>query len=256
MRTLSGMRHLGRVARGLVLACLLAMTALTAVGPALAADPSGAATLADDPGSPANYVWVIVASALVFIMQGGFAMLTAGLCRAKNVVNLMMKNLMDFAIGSLAFFIVGFALMFGADKGGLVGTTGWFLAGDNYDVGTYLLFLFQVMFAATAATIVAGAVAERLKVKAYFLYAIVVCSVIYPIYGHWVWGGGWLSSLPYGVGHVDFAGSGGVHTVGGFLGLAGAIVLGPRMGKFDKKGKARAIPGHSIVLAALGVFIL
>jgi len=256
MRTLSGVRHLGRIAKGMALASVLAVVALTTVGPVLAADPSGAATLADDPGSPVDFVWVIVASALVFIMQGGFAMLTAGLCRAKNVVNLMMKNLMDFAIGSLAFFIVGFALMFGADRGGLVGTTGWLLAGDNYDVQTYLLFLFQVMFAATAATIVAGAVAERLKVKAYFLYAVVVCAVIYPIYGHWVWGGGWLSSLPYGVGHVDFAGSGVVHTVGGFLGLAGAVVLGPRMGKFDKNGKARAIPGHSIVLAALGVFIL
>jgi Amt family ammonium transporter len=123
-------------------------------------------------------------------------------------------------------------------------------------VNSYLLFLFQVMFAATAATIVAGAVAERLKVRAYFLYSIAICALIYPIYGHWVWGGGWLSALPFGVGHVDFAGSGVVHAVGGFMGLAGAIVLGPRIGKFDKSGKARAIPGHSITLAALGVFIL
>ena len=239
----------------LMAGCLLTVGLMTA-GPAFAADPSGAETVAENPDVASDYIWIIMAAALVFIMQGGFAMLTAGLCRAKNVVNLMMKNLMDFTIGSLAFFMVGFALMFGADAGGLIGTSGWFLAGDSYDVGTYLLFLFQVMFAATAATIVAGAVAERLKVKAYFLYAIFVCSVVYPIYGHWVWGGGWLSSLPYGVGHVDFAGSGVVHAVGGFMGLAGAIVLGPRIGKFTKDGKARAIPGHSMVLAALGVFIL
>lgn len=236
------------VAVGLLLAVLPA--------PALAADPTGAETLAENPDAPLDYVWIILAAALVFIMQGGFAMLTAGLCRAKNVVNLMMKNLMDFAIGSLAFFAVGYALMFGASKAGLFGTTGWFLAGDEYDVSRYLLFLFQVMFAATAATIVAGAVAERLKVRAYFLYSIAICALIYPVYGHWVWGGGWLSSLPFGVGHVDFAGSGVVHAVGGFMGLAGALVLGPRIGKFDRNGKAHAIPGHSMTLAALGVFIL
>jgi Amt family ammonium transporter len=224
--------------------------------PALAADASGASTLLQNPNAPLDYVWIILAAALVFIMQGGFAMLTAGLCRAKNVVNLMMKNLMDFTIGSLAFFAVGYAIMFGESSRGLVGTTGWFLAGDRYDVSHYLLFLFQVMFAATAATIVAGAVAERLKVRAYFLYSIAICALIYPVYGHWVWGGGWLSSLPYGVGHVDFAGSGVVHAVGGFMGLAGALVLGPRIGKFDRNGKPHAIPGHSMTLAALGVFIL
>ncbi len=243
---------------GIVLfaACLATITLLGQPTPTLAADPSGATTLLENPDAPVDFVWVIIASALVFIMQGGFAMLTAGLCRAKNVVNLMMKNLMDFAIGSIAYFAVGFALMFGASRAGLFGTTGWFLAGDQYDVGHYLLFLFQVMFAATAATIVAGAVAERLKVRAYFLYAIGICALIYPIYGHWVWGGGWLAGLPFGAGHVDFAGSGVVHAVGGFVGLAGAIVLGPRIGKFDRLGKARAIPGHSMTLAALGVFIL
>ena len=246
-----------KIARMMAPAILLAALALLVLpASALAADPSGAATLTENPDAPLDYVWIIMAAALVFIMQGGFAMLTAGLCRAKNVVNLMMKNLMDFAIGSLAFFAVGYAIMFGDSKGGLFGTTGWFLAGDQYDVGHYLLFLFQVMFAATAATIVAGAVAERLKVKAYFLYSVAICAVIYPIYGHWVWGGGWLSSLPYGVGHVDFAGSGVVHAIGGFMGLAGALVLGPRIGKFDRNGKPRAIPGHSMTFAALGVFIL
>ncbi len=249
--------RLRTVSRGVALLLAVAFLAILVQPVAvMAADPSGATTLLDNPGAPVDYVWIIIAAALVFIMQGGFAMLTAGLCRAKNVVNLMMKNLMDFAIGSLAYFAVGFALMFGADRAGLFGTTGWFLAGDQYDVGHYLLFLFQVMFAATAATIVAGAVAERLKVKAYFLYSIAICALIYPVYGHWVWGGGWLASLPYGVGHVDFAGSGVVHAVGGFMGLAGALVLGPRIGKFDAHGKAHAIPGHSMTLAALGVFIL
>jgi len=255
MRVFTGIGWSRRALSVTAMACALCALLLVTATPALAADPSGAETLADNPSAPVDFVWIIIASAMVFIMQGGFAMLTAGLCRAKNVVNLMMKNLMDFAIGSLAFFSVGFAIMFGADKGGLIGVTGWFLAGE-YDVSQYLLFVFQVMFAATAATIVAGAVAERLKVKAYFLYAIAICAIVYPIYGHWVWGGGWLSSLPYGVGHVDFAGSGVVHAVGGFVGLAAAIVLGPRIGKFDLKGKARAIPGHSMTLAALGVFLL
>ena len=255
MRVFTGIGWSRRALSVTAMACALCALLLVTATPALAADPSGAETLADNPSAPVDFVWIIIASAMVFVMQGGFAMLTAGLCRAKNVVNLMMKNLMDFAIGSLAFFSVGFAIMFGADKGGLIGVTGWFLAGE-YDVSQYLLFVFQVMFAATAATIVAGAVAERLKVKAYFLYAIAICAIVYPIYGHWVWGGGWLSSLPYGVGHVDFAGSGVVHAVGGFVGLAAAIVLGPRIGKFDLKGKARAIPGHSMTLAALGVFLL
>ncbi|MBN1369477.1 MAG: ammonium transporter [Dehalococcoidaceae bacterium] len=189
-------------------------------------------------------------------MQGGFAMVEAGLCRAKNAVNLMMKNLMDFSIGSLAFFAVGFAIMFGADIGGLFGSTGWFLSGDHYDVSTYLLFIFQMVFAATAATIVSGAVAERIKIRAYLIYALVICALIYPVYGHWVWGGGWLANLDFGLGHLDFAGSGVVHAMGGFIGLAGAIVLGPRIGKYGKDGKPRAIPGHNVVLAALGTFLL
>jgi ammonium transporter, Amt family len=256
MATLGAPRISWRVVSA-VAAVLGALTVLLILPvAALAADPSGATTLRENPDAPIDYVWIILAAALVFVMQGGFAMLTAGLCRAKNVVNLMMKNLMDFAIGSLAFFAVGYALMFGNSRMGLFGSTGWFLAGDQYDVGHYLLFLFQVMFAATAATIVAGAVAERLKVRAYFLYSIAICALIYPVYGHWVWGGGWLSSLPFGVGHVDFAGSGVVHAVGGFMGLAGALVLGPRIGKFDRHGKPHAIPGHSMTLAALGVFIL
>jgi len=222
----------------------------------LAADPAGAQTLAADPGLALDFVWILMTAFLVFLMQGGFAMVEAGLCRAKNAVNLMMKNLMDFSIGSLAFFAVGFAIMFGTDVGGLFGSTGWFLTGDNYDVNTYLLFIFQMVFAATAATIVSGAVAERIKIRAYLVYALVVCALIYPVYGHWVWGGGWLANLDFGLGHLDFAGSGVVHAMGGFIGLAGAIVLGPRIGKYGKDGKPRAIPGHNVVLAALGTFLL
>ena len=222
---------------------------------ALAADPSGVETLSENPGIAVDYVWVIICAALVFLMQAGFAMVEAGFCRRKNTANLMMKNLMDFCMTSLSYLAVGFAFMFGASKAGIIGTSGWFLLGGGYDVNTYLLFVFQVMFAATAATIVAGAVAERIKWKAYFIYSIVVGAIIYPIYGHWVWGGGWLSTLPFGAGHLDFAGSGAVHMLGGFIGLAGTMVLGPRFGKYVN-GKPRAIPGHSISLATLGAFLL
>lgn len=238
---------------GILIACGFAAAANI---PLLAADPSGAETLEADPGAAIDFVWVLVCAFLVFLMQGGFAMVEAGLCRAKNAINLMMKNLMDFSIGTLAFFVVGFGIMFGADQMGLFGSSGWLLSGGDYDVSTYLLFIFQAVFAATAATIVSGAVAERLKIKAYLVYAVVVCAIIYPIYGHWVWGGGWLANLDLGLGHLDFAGSGVVHAMGGFIGLAGAIVLGPRIGKFAKNGKPKAIPGHSVVLATLGTFLL
>jgi len=221
-----------------------------------APDPSGAATLAANLEAPVDYVWVLVCGFLVFFMQAGFAMVETGFCRAKNATNLMAKNTIDFVMASLVFMAIGFALMMGDDFHGLFGTSGWFLHGSAYDVGKYLVFFWQLVFAGTAATIVSGAVAERLKFKAYFIYSLAVCAIIYPIYGHWVWGGGWLSKLPFGVGHVDFAGSGVVHTIGGFVGLAGALILGPRFGKFGKDGKPKAIPGHSITLAALGTFIL
>lgn len=240
-----------KIGLGTAIFCLLLVPVALAQG----ADPTGARTLALDPSAPANYVWVLLCAFLVFMMQGGFAMVETGFCRAKNATNLMAKNIMDFVIGSLVFMMIGFALMFGVSKMGVIGTTGWFLTGGDYDVGRYLLYMFQVVFAATAATIVSGAVAERLKIKAYIIYSIVISGLIYPIYGHWVWGGGWLSQLPFGLGHLDFAGSGVVHAVGGMIGLAGAIVLGPRFGKFIN-GKPRAIPGHSLTLAALGVFLL
>ncbi len=225
-------------------------------GLAMAADPSGAETLAQNSMAPIDYVWVLICGFLVFFMQAGFAMVEAGFCRAKNATNLMAKNALDFIIASVVFMAFGFAFMMGNDLGGIIGTSGWFLHGENYDVGRYLTFFWQLVFAGTAATIVSGAVAERLKFGAYFVYSFIVIAIIYPLYGHWVWGGGWLAHLPFGAGHVDFAGSGVVHTVGGFVALAGAIVLGPRFGKFGKDGKPKAIPGHSITLAALGTFIL
>ncbi len=174
-------------------------------------------------------------------MQLGFAYVESGFCRAKNAVNLMMKNLMDFVMGSLAFWAIGYALMTGKDSPGLFGTTGWFLHGNAYDVHTYLIWMFEVVFAATAATIVSGGVAERIKFSVYLFYSIIVSAIIYPIYGHWVWGGGWLSKLPYGIGAVDFAGSGVVHTIGGTITLVGAMMLGPRIGRYDK-GKTKTNP--------------
>ncbi len=236
------------VSTGLVAGLLLALPTV-----ALAAgDANGAATLATDPQAPITFIWMLVAGFLVYFMQAGFAMVEAGMCRAKNANNLMMKNLLDFVMGSLAYFAVGFAFMYGADKSGLIGMSGFFLTGDFYDVTKYRDFMFQVVFAATAATIVSGAVAERLKFNSYLIYSIVISAFIYPVYGHWVWGGGWLSQM----GFHDFAGSGVVHALGGFVGLAGAMVLGPRFGKYDKSGKPRAIPGHNIPMAAIGVFIL
>ncbi len=206
----------------------------------------------------ANYMWTLVAAALVFFMQAGFAMVEAGLTRAKNAINIMMKNLMDFSMGSLAFWAVGFGLMFGHSSGWF-GASGFFLSDFTPDGDPWVLafWMFQVVFAATAATIVSGAMAERTKFSGYIIYSIVLSALIYPIFGSWAWGGlfnggGWLEKL----GFIDFAGSTVVHSVGGWAALAGAIVLGPRMGKYGKDGSIRPILGHNMPLAALGVFIL
>ncbi len=239
----------------LILKLLMLAVGLFAL-PAMGQDPGGAATLEANPSAPVDYVWVLICGFLVFFMQAGFAMVEAGFCRAKNATNLMAKNAIDFTTASLVFMAVGFSFMMGTDWHGIIGLGGWFLHGETYDVGKYLTFFWQLVFAGTAATIVSGAVAERLNFSAYFLYSCLVSAIVYPIYGHWVWGGGWLSQLPFGAGHIDFAGSGVVHAVGGFVGLAGAIVLGPRFGKFARDGKPKAIPGHSMTLAALGTFIL
>lgn len=197
-------------------------------------------------------MWVLIAAALVYFMQAGFAMVEAGLTRAKNAGNIIMKNLMDFALGSIVFWIIGFGIMFGGLNkfwGGL----DLFIQG-NYDSSfpTAAFVIFQTVFCATAATIVSGAMAERTKFSAYCIYSLIISAVIYPVSGHWIWGGGWLS----GLGFHDFAGSTVVHMVGGVAALIGALILGPRIGKYTKGGKANAIPGHSITLAALGVFIL
>ena len=242
--------------RNTAIVFLVIMVLLLSAVWAWAGDPTGVETLKKEPGKALDFVWILLCGFLVMFMQAGFACLESGFCRAKNVTNLMTKNLLDFVAGSLAFWAVGFGIIMGTDWMGLIGTSNFFLAGDAYDVNTYLSFFWQMVFAATAATIVSGAVAERLKFQAYLFYSAIVCLFIYPVFAHWVWGGGWLSKLPFGMGHLDFAGSGVVHAVGGFIGLAGAIVLGPRFGKFDKDGKPRAIPGHSISLAALGTFIL
>lgn len=207
----------------------------------------------------ANYLWTLVAACLVFFMQAGFAMVEAGFTRAKNAINIMMKNLMDFSIGSIAFWAVGFAIMFGASQTGWFGTTGFFLSDFTPDGDPWILafWMFQAVFAATAATIVSGAMAERTKFSGYILYSIFISGLIYPVFGSWAWGslfngGGWLE----GFGFIDFAGSTVVHSVGGWAALAGAIVLGPRIGKYTKNGIAKPILGHNIPLAALGVFIL
>ena len=204
---------------------------------ALAADPTGAGSTEQ----ATSYIWILICAFLVMFMQPGFAMLEAGFCRSKNVTNLMTKNLMDLAVGSIAFFLVGYAIMMGGDWHGFCGTEGWLMIGGYYDVDAYLNMFWMLVFCATAATIVSGAVAERMKFKAYIIYSIVISVIIYPIYGHWIWGGGWLSQLPLGLGALDFAGSRAVHAVGGFVGLAGAMVLGPRFGRYSKDGKPRAI---------------
>lgn len=209
--------------------------------------------------SHADYVWTLVAAALVFFMQAGFAMVEAGFTRAKNAVNIMMKNLMDFSMGSIIYWAVGFGLMFGVSKTGLFGTSGFFLSDFKVGGDPWVLafWMFQVVFAATAATIVSGAMAERTKFSGYLIYSVFISGLIYPVFGSWAWGslfngGGWLE----GLGFIDFAGSTVVHSVGGWAALAGAMVLGPRLGKYDSKGRVKPILGHNIPLAAVGVFIL
>jgi ammonium transporter, Amt family len=204
-------------------------------------------------------VWVLLAAFLVFFMQAGFAMVEVGFTRQKNAANILMKNLMDFSMSSIAYWAVGFALMFGAGNA-FVGTTGWFLGGGDAAFESLAWatpplsakWIFQVVFAGTAATIVSGAMAERTKFSAYLMYSAFISGLIYPIAGHWIWGGGWLAAR----GFLDFAGSTVVHSVGGWAALIGAVMVGPRLGRYGKDGKPRVIPGHSMPLAFLGVFIL
>ena len=197
-----------------------------------------------------DMVWMLIAAFLVFFMQAGFAMVETGFTRSKNAVNIMMKNLVDFSFGSLAFWAVGFALMFGAGNA-FFGSEGFFLNGVT-EPSQYAYWIFQAVFAATAATIVSGAVAGRIKLSSYIIYSVVITALIYPVSGHWIWGGGWLSSLETPM--IDFAGSTVVHSLGGWAALAGAMIVGPRIGRYTNvKGPIR---GHSLTLASLGVFIL
>lgn len=204
-----------------------------------------------------NIVWTCIAAFMVFFMQAGFAMVETGFTRAKNAVNIIMKNLMDFSVGSIVFFFVGFGLMFGTTNG-LFGTTLFGMSGvEPGDGWNWTFLIFQTVFAATAATIVSGAMAERTKFVGYLAYSFFICLLIYPIFGSWAWGSlldgdGWLENI----GFLDFAGSTVVHSIGGWLALAGAIILGPRLGKYGPDGKPKAILGHNLPLASLGVFIL
>ena len=218
--------------------------------------------------SEVKSLWVCLAAFLVFFMQAGFTLVEAGFTRSKNACNIIMKNVMDFSIGSLAFWLIGFGLMFGLNKEGAL--SGWIGTSDFvFDPGTagavltghygWAFLIFQTVFCATAATIVSGAVAERTKFVGYLAYSVLITIIVYPIFGHWAWGSlvgdgsaGWLGNM----GFLDFAGSTVVHSIGGWAALAGAIVLGPRIGKFNKEGKAQPMPGHNLPLAALGVFIL
>ena len=209
-------------------------------------------TTVSDLSMSLDNVWVLIATCLVMFMQAGFALVEVGFTRAKNAANILMKNLMDFAVGSLAFWAIGYSIMFGEDIAGFMGQITLFFGPDEIDgLPQITKLMFQTVFAATAATIVSGAMAERTRFGAYLIYSLVITLVIYPISGHWTWGGGWLSEM----GFIDFAGSTVVHSVGGWAALMGAALLGPRMGKYVN-GKPRPIPGHNLVLGALGVFIL
>jgi len=230
-----------------------------------------------------NFVWTLVCGFLVMFMQPGFAMVETGLTRAKNVSHTMAMNFMIYPLGMLAFYVCGFALMFGGlgvigtlggyaglnheftvnlfgKPFGLFGLKGFFLTGSAYDVAVFTMFLFQMVFMDTTATIPTGALAERWKFSAFCIYGVFVGTVIYPIFGNWVWGGGWLAMLGQnfhlGHGHVDFAGSSVVHMCGGVISLVGAWIVGPRLGKFNKDGSANPIPGHNIPMAVIGTFIL
>jgi Amt family ammonium transporter len=243
---------------------VFAQDAATAAPPPTVSD---AIAKSDSNSFIANTVWTLIAGMLVFWMNAGFATLETGLCRRKNAVNILAKNFIVFAISSIAFWCVGFALMFG-DGNPYIGTRGFFISLLPFDapkiegaasldwavVAPAVKFFFQLVFAGTAATIVSGAVAERIKFGTFMIFSFILVAVVYPITGHWIWGGGWLSVMktPF----HDFAGSTVVHSVGGWAALAGVLLLGPRIGKYAKDGKVNPIPGHNMGLAAIGTFVL
>lgn len=219
--------------------------------------------VANEIGLSLDTVWMLLGAMLVFFMQPGFALVEAGFTRTKNTSNILMKNFLDFMLGSLLFFFIGYGVMFG--EGGFIGTPNFFSLDINpTDLPVEGFLVFQTVFCATAATIVSGAMAERTKFHMYLIYTVLISVFIYPVSGHWTWGGGWLMNgdegsfmmKTFGATFHDFAGSTIVHSVGGWVALVGAWILGPRIGKYDKKGRLRAIPGHNLTVAALGVFIL
>jgi len=249
------------ISRRLVAGTLVGATAplLVVTGTGVAQDAAGDA--AQEVQVILDNVWILLAAVLVIFMQAGFALVEAGLTRGKNVANIFMKNLMDFCVGALLFFAVGYAIAFGGDvtgAGRFIGGDGWFLAGDGVftygNLDKFVFFTFQVAFAATAATIVSGAMAERTKFRAYLIYSAVISAIIYPIVVRWQWGGGWLFQLdtPF----HDFAGSSIVHMTGGCAALTGAAILGPRLGRYAPDGTPRSILGHSIPFAVLGTLVL
>lgn len=238
----------------------MAAAAIVATAPLLWATPAlaqGDTITAEAVQTNLDNVFVLVSAVLVIFMQAGFALVEAGLTRAKSVASIMMKNLMDLCAGAIAFFAVGYAIAFGGSDNDFFGSKGWFLGDGAFQYGTLtvpITFIFQVAFAATAATIVSGAMAERTKFKSYVIYSIVISAVIYPVVVHWNWGGGWLAQLstPF----HDFAGSTMVHMTGGVAALMGTMVLGPRIGKYGRDGLPRVILGHNIPFAVIGTFIL
>ena len=273
----------------LALMSLLMITALAA-----GADPTGSsyiattgsetlndvATTANKAYFGANYTWVMITGFMVFFFQCGFAMVETGFCRGKNAAHTMTMNFMVFLVGAVGYFLVGFALQYGGSGGapglgtggsvlnamlsipglgGILGYKGFLLSG-TYDAGVYALFFFQMVFMDTTVTIPTGAMAERVKYSAVVISSFFISMFLYPLFGNWVWGGGWLATLGqnFGLGHgvVDFAGSGVVHTMGGMIALSGAVVIGPRIGKFKKDGSSRAFPGHNIPMAIIGTIIL
>ncbi len=270
------------VRRSLLVLVVAAVVVLVMGGAALAQDPTGATVgkdAAEHTAFALNTLWLVLGGILVIFMQAGFALVETGLCRAKHAAHVAFQNFAIFGLGFVAFFAVGYAFMFGATAiptigvtealgslvgfgptGGLLANSGFFLAGRAYDVGIMAFFLYQLAFMDTCATIPTGAMAERWRFSSFVKWGLFCGALYYPLYGAWVWGGGWLSQLgsSLGLGHgvVDFAGSGVVHATGGAAALAGALVLGPRLGKYGPDGRPRALPGHNIPMAILGTFIL
>lgn len=244
--------------------CALPVTAFAAD---VCADSNSVLAAVKDAEISINTVWMLLAAMLVFFMQPGFAFCEAGFSRTKNTANILFKNFVDFTLGSVCFWLIGFGIMWGAGGEGFMGMPQWgsldFIEGpDGLPIEGFLMF--QTVFCATAATIVSGAMAERTKFSMYIVYSLLISLMVYPVEGHWTWGGGWLMNTDadgfmmrnFGYVFHDFAGSTVVHSCGGWLALVGAMILGPRLGKYGKDGKSRAIPGHSLSFAALGVFIL